>query len=373
MKKIYVTKPYLPSKEKYIKYIEQIWDNGILTNYGPLYTKLSKKIEKLINNDNINLYCNGHQALEILIKSLEMPLGGEIITTPFTFISTTHAIVNCGYEPVFCDIKMSDYTIDEDKIEELISEKTVAILAVHVYGFPCNLEKIEKIAKKYKLKVIYDAAHAFGVSYKGNNILNYGDISMSSFHATKLFNTIEGGITVSASKELCEKQKKIQNFGIAGYDDVELVGTNAKMSEFNAAMGLATIGDLKKIIRKRKKLVNLYKKYLDKIDGITTYSFNDSNIEYNYAYFPIVIDENVYGLSRDKVKELLESYGIFPRKYFYPLTCDMTCYKESNFSFLEYNVDNARYVSNNVLTLPLYCELEEEVVEKICDILRRKK
>lgn len=372
MKKIYVTKPYLPKKEKYLKYINEIWDNSILTNYGPLYEKLNKKLSKIINNNNINLYCNGHQALETLIKSLDLPIGGEIITTPFTFVSTTHAIVNCGYNPVFCDIKMSDYTIDEEKIEKLITKKTVAILGVHVYGFPCNVDRIEKIAKKYNLKVIYDSAHAFGVSYNDINILNYGDASMCSFHATKLFNTIEGGITVNKTAELSLKQRKMQNFGISGYDDVELIGTNAKMNEFCAAMGLATISDFKKIVKKRKKLVELYKKNLDSLQGIKVFSFDNDKVDFNYAYFPIVINEDEYGLSRDQVKKILEDNNIFPRKYFYPLTCDLLCYREKFPYFVNSDVENARKISNNILTLPLYYELDEKTVNKICDILRRK-
>lgn len=372
MEKIYVTKPYLPSKDKYEKFLDEIWEKQILTNNGPLSQRFSECLGEMIGNNNIALFCNGHQALEIALKSLQMPKGGEIITTPFTFASTTHAIINCGFKPVFCDIKMSNYTIDEEKIESLINENTVAILAVHVYGFPCNVDKIEEIANKYNLKVIYDAAHAFGVKYNGKSILNYGDVSMVSFHATKLFNTIEGGMTVSRDEDVCNIQKKIQNFGISNYQ-YEYIGTNAKMNEFQAAMGLATIDDLDKIVNKRKELVELYKKELDGLEGIITSEYEIPNISSNYAYFPIVIMPDEYGLTRDTTAEILENNMIYPRKYFYPLTSDMECYKEEYPYFSEYYLDNAHNVADNVLTLPLYYDLQEETVKEICKVLRRKK
>lgn len=373
MKEIYVTKPYLPTQEKYQEYLSEIWKTGILTNNGPLKEKLTRKLTKLIKNDNINLFCNGHQSLEILLRSLDMKQNGEIITTPFTFVSTTHAIINCGFKPVFCDIKTDNYTIDEDKIESLITDKTVAILGVHVYGFPCNVKRIQKIADKYNLKVIYDAAHAFGVNYAGQSILNYGDASIVSFHATKLFNTIEGGMTVTNDVNVYNKQQIIQNFGITGYDTVDYIGTNAKMNEFQAAMGLATIDDLDKIISARKKIVDIYKDELSNVKGILTADYDIANISSNYAYFPIIIVPEEYGLTRDDTKFLLESNGIYPRKYFYPLTSDLNCYKENYAYFGEYNLENARRISNNVLTLPLYYDLNIEDVKRICSILRRKK
>lgn len=375
MENIYVTKPFLPKLEKYEEYLEEIWENGILTNKGILYieflNKLSKKLE--INTDRLNLFCNGHNALECALKSLELNEGGEIITTPYTFVSTTHAIVNCGFKPVFCDIKESDMTIDEEKIEDLITEKTVAIVPVHVYGFPCNVEKIEQIAKKYNLKVIYDAAHAFGVEKNGTSILNYGDISMVSFHATKLFHTIEGGMTVSKDIDVSKKQEIIQNFGICSYEDVSMIGGNAKMNEFSAAMGLAIIDELDKMIEKRKLIANLYEDKLKEVSGIKTYTNHNKKIKANYAYFPIRVDADNYGVDRNQLKEILEEYGIYTRKYFYPLTCDMTCYKEKYPEYQQSDLKNARSISDEILTLPMYYDLKEEQVDKICKVLKKKK
>lgn len=372
MEKIYVTKPYLPNQEKYEKILNSIWKSHILTNDGPLNQKLIKKFNKIFKSDNINTFCNGHQALEISLKSLDMKQGGEIITTPFTFVSTTHAIVNCGFKPVFCDIKTIDCTIDEEKIEPLINENTVAILGVHVYGFPCNVEKIEAIASKYNLKVIYDAAHAFGVTYKGESILKYGDVSMVSFHATKLFNTIEGGMTVSRDYSTYEIQKKIQNFGIENFT-YNYIGINAKMNEFEAAMGLASIDDLDKIIQKRKKLIELYKEELNDISGILTFDYNKKDTISNYAYCPIIVVPEKYGYTRDELVQILEHNYIYPRKYFYPLTSDMNCYKKDYEYFSKYNLENAHNISDNVLTLPLYYDLDEKTVKRIARIIRRKK
>lgn len=370
--KIYVTKPYLPDLKTYEKYLERIWENGILTNKGPLYLEFIKKLSILLNNENINLYCNGHNALEIALKSLDMKQQGEIITTPFTFVSTTHAIVNCGFKPVFCDIKEENMTIDENKIEELITENTVAILPVHVYGFPCNIAKIEEIAKKYNLKVIYDAAHAFGVEINGESILNAGDVSMVSFHATKLFHTIEGGMTVCKDYDISKKQEMLQNFGISGYESVSLIGGNSKMNEFSAAMGLSSIDELSKIIERRKQIATKYKELLSQIEGIKVFCDDIPNIKQNYAYFPILIDENIYGKSRDELYLEFLDNNIFARKYFYPLTSNMECYKEQYPEFAMANLPIANYTSDRVLTLPMYYELEDKDIERVCKVLEKK-
>lgn len=370
--KIFVTKPYLPEIEVYKQYVEKIWANGILTNKGPLYNEFKEKLGKIINNENINLFCNGHNALECALKSLDMEPGGEIITTPFTFVSTTHAIINSGFKPVFCDIKESNMTIDEEKIESLINENTVAILPVHVYGFACNTKKIQEIATKHNLKVIYDAAHAFGVKVDGESILNQGDVSMVSFHATKLFHTIEGGMTVSRNPDVATKQELLQNFGISGYESVSMIGGNSKMNEFSAAMGLATIDDLDKIIEKRKRIVQSYKEYLDGIDGVRTLCEETEGVEQNYAYFPVIIDEQKYGITRDEVYELLAQNNIYARKYFYPLTSDMECYFEKYPEFLESDVPIARYLSDRILSLPCYYDLTEENVKRVCKVLERR-
>lgn len=371
-KKIYVTKPYLPELEIFEKYLEKIWENGILTNKGPLYLEFKKKLSELIKNDNINLFCNGHNALECALKSLNMKQGGEIITTPFTFVSTTHAIINSGFKPVFCDIKEDNMTIDENQIEKLITKNTVAILPVHVYGFPCNIEKIDEIAKKYNLKVIYDAAHAFGVEMNNNSILNAGDISMVSFHATKIFHTIEGGMTVSKEKLIAEKQEILQNFGISGYENVSLIGGNSKMNEFCAAMGLSIIDEIDKIIEKRKYLATIYKNQLSQIEGIKCFCDDVPNVRQNYAYFPILINEKKYGKTRNEIYLELMDKNIFSRKYFYPLTSDMECYRELFPEFYESNLPIARYIADRILTLPMYYELQEEDVNRVCKILEKR-
>jgi len=371
-KKIYVTKPYLPELETFEKYLERIWANGILTNKGPLYLEFLKKLSELFKNDNINLFCNGHNALECALKSLDMKPNGEIITTPFTFVSTTHAIVNSGFKPVFCDIKEDNLTIDEDKIEDLITENTVAILPVHVYGFPCNTKKIEEIAKKHNLKVIYDAAHAFGVEVGGESILNEGDISMVSFHATKLFHTIEGGMTLSKSPEIAKKQEMLQNFGISGYESVSLIGGNSKMNEFCAAMGLSAIDEIDKIIEKRKYVAEKYTDLLSDVEGIRLFPEQQEDVKSNYAYYPIVIDENEYGKTRDNLYLELMDNNIFARKYFYPLTSDMDCYKEPYPEFATCNLPVARYTADRVLTLPMYYDIKDEDIERVCKVLRKK-
>lgn len=372
MKNVYVTKPYLPEIEKYEKYLEEIWQNGILTNKGVLHNKLIEKLANKLdtNVSNINLFCNGHSALEWALKSLNLKKGGEIITTPFTFVSTTHAIVNGGFKPVFCDIKESNMTIDESKVEDLITDKTVAILPVHVYGFSCDTEKLAQIASKHNLKLVYDAAHAFGVKKDGKSILLNGDVSMVSFHATKIFNTIEGGMTISREQEVAERQGILENFGITDYEDVGMIGGNSKMNEFCAAMGLATIDDLEKVIEKRQKLVEIYKENLLPIEGIKTYCEEEANIKQNYAYFPIRVNKEEYGLSRDELKTVLEENGIYPRKYFYPLTSDVSCY---NGRFASSKLDTARKVSEEILTLPIYYDLEEEQVGRICKVLQKKR
>lgn len=370
METIYVTKPYLPELSEYEKYLERIWESKVLTNKGILYNEFKEKLINLVGNENTNLFCNGHNALECALKSLEMEKG-EIITTPFTFVSTTHAIINCGFTPVFCDIKEEDMTIDETKIEEKITDKTVAILPVHVYGYPCNVEAIEKIAQKYKLKVIYDAAHAFGVCKDGQSILNYGDISMVSFHATKLFHTIEGGMTVSRDKKVSEKQELLQNFGILDSENVIMIGGNSKMNEFSAAMGLATIDDLEKIIERRKSITFNYISQLEQIRGIKTFSIIKDGIKPNYAYFPIIVDPIEYEEDRNQLSCRLADNGIIARKYFYPITSDMRCYEKKYPEFKTTDVSIARKMSDRILTLPIYYDLQDKDIDRICKVLRK--
>lgn len=364
MKEIYVTKPFLPPIEEYISEINNIWESNILTNGGPEYKKFRNALKDILKVNNIALFTNGHLALETAIRALN--LTGEVITTPFTFISTTHAIVNNNLTPVFCDIKMDDYTIDEEKIEALITERTSAIIPVHVYGYPCNVEKIEEIAKKHNLKVIYDAAHAFGVEINGKSIFECGDASMCSMHATKVFNTIEGGFVVSDKESLSTEMEKLKNYGILDSEHIDSTGINGKMSEFQAAMGLVSLKYLDSIINRRKELTNKYRTRLSKIKGIKLYKEKE-NIKYNYAYMPILIDDE-YGLTRDALYEELKKNNIFSRKYFYPLTSNVECYDNK---YKNTDLETANYVADRILTLPLYSELEDEEIEKIITVIKR--
>ena len=363
MNNIYVTQPSLPDLKEYIEEIRTIWDTHWLTNMGPKHEELKRKLAEYLQVENIELLTNGHMALELALQALN--LQGEVITTPFTFASTTHAIVRNGLKPVFCDINSDDYTIDVSKIEELINENTCAIMPVHVYGNVCDIDEIERIASKYGLKVIYDAAHAFGETYKGRGIGDYGDVSCFSFHATKVYNTIEGGAVCFHSKQFGENIYNLKNFGIRGPESVESVGANAKLNEFCAAMGLCNLRHVTKEIEKRKVLVECYREHLDGVPGIKI-AAEQKDVRTNYAYFPIVINKDIFGADRDDVFEKLGRHGIGARKYFYPLTNDFECYRN------KYNKGKtpvAEHISNAVLTLPLYADLEASVVEKICELI----
>lgn len=363
MSKILVTQSSMPHFDEYIDEIKDLWETKWLTNCGSKHQQLEKELSNYLKVDNTTLFCNGHQALYIALKSLN--LTGEVITTPFTFASTTHAIVQAGLKPIFCDIDPITYTIDVNKIEDLITEKTCAIVPVHVYGTPCEVEKIEEIAKKYNLKVVYDAAHAFGVEINGRGIGNYGDISMFSFHATKVYNTIEGGGLTYSDANLTQRLNMFKNFGITSPEEVSEVGTNAKMNEFAAAMGLCNLRHVDEEIAKRKAVYERYIANLKDINGIKLLSFKE-NIKPNYAYFPVVFDKNVFGKDRDEICELLANNEIFARKYFYPLINDFECYK-GKYSSDETPV--AKEVSKNVLTLPMYADLSVEEVDRICNLI----
>lgn len=363
--KILVTQSSMPSLEEYIKEIKPIFESKWLTNMGPKHNELQSKLEKYLEVGHMNLFTNGHMALYTAIKSLK--LEGEVITTPFTFVSTTHAITQNGLTPVFCDIEPDTYTMDVSKIESLITDKTCAIVPVHVYGNVCNVEEIEKIAKKYNLKVIYDAAHAFGVKYKNIGIANFGDMSMFSFHATKVFNTIEGGGVVYKEERLEKKLNSLKNFGLTGKETVNEVAMNAKMNEFQAAMGLCNLRHVDEEISKRKKVVEEYRKRLSNIKGIKLSKIQE-NVQSNYAYFPVVFEDD-FGKKRDEIMDELAKNNIFARKYFYPLTSDFECYSNM-YSSNETPV--AKYISDRVLTLPLYADLPLEDVNRICDIILSK-
>ena len=286
--KILVTRASMPPYEEYIEAIRPLWESHWITNMGQYHRELEKKLKEYLDVPELSLMVNGHMALEMAIQAFDFPEGAEVITTPFTFISTTHAIVRNHLQPVFCDVKASDGTIDESKIEELITEKTVAILPVHVYGNICNVEEIQRIADKYSLKVIYDAAHAFGVKYRGRGIGNYGDASVFSFHATKVFNTIEGGAVTFSEHRLYERLYNLKNFGIRGEELVVSIGANAKMNEFAAIMGLCNLKHIDSVIGQREKIWNLYREKIRSNQDI--YLFEDNvDIVRNYSYFPIIV------------------------------------------------------------------------------------
>ena len=364
MNRINVTRSSMPSFEEYCEEIKELWDSHWLTNMGVKHKQLQAQLEAYLNTPHVILYTNGHLALENVIAAMDFPAGGEVITTPFTFVSTTHAIVRNGLVPVFCDINSEDYTLDVTKIEALITDKTVAIVPVHVYGNLCDMDAIQAIADKHGLKVIYDAAHAFGVSKNGVSVANFGDASMFSFHATKVFNTIEGG-AVTFHEDLVQKMNDLKNFGIRGPERVAYVGGNAKMSEFQAAMGICNLRHVDTEIAKRKVVVEHYRKRLTGNAGIVLCA-EQENVKHNYAYFPVVFDG--YKYTRDEVYGRLAGHGITARKYFYPLTNNIECYKELATADVK-QTPIAQFIADRVLTLPLYADLPLEMVDNICDII----
>ncbi|MBR3149016.1 MAG: DegT/DnrJ/EryC1/StrS family aminotransferase [Eubacterium sp.] len=363
---INVTQSSIPPFDEYCNEIKEIWDTKWLTNMGVKHNQLQSELEAYLSVPNVSLFTNGHLALENILEAFNFAKGSEIITTPFTFASTTHAVVRSGCKPVFCDIKYDDYTIDETKIEELITDKTVAILPVHVYGNVCNVDVIQRIADKYSLKVIYDAAHAFGVTYKGRGAASFGDASILSFHATKVFNTIEGGAVCFSDSRLAQVLKDIKNFGIHGPESTLYVGGNAKMNEFQAAMGICNLRHIDDEIAKRKLVYNRYIDNLKDIDGVKLNYISDDIVS-NYAYFPVVFDN--YKYSRDDVFDKLNSHNIFARKYFYPLTNDFECY-QGNHDFNSEKTPIAKHISECVLCLPMFADLNFEEIDFICDIIK---
>ena len=362
---INVTRSSMPSFEEYCEEIKKLWDSHWLTNMGVEHRQLQQELESYLGCQNVILYTNGHLALENIIAAMQFPAGGEVITTPFTFASTTHAIVRNGLTPVFCDVSFEDYTIDVEKIEALITDKTVAIVPVHVYGNLCDVEKIKEIADRHGLKVIYDAAHAFAAKYKGISSANFGDASMFSFHATKVFNTIEGGAICIKDDALVDRLNSMKNFGQTDQEHVGYVGGNAKMSEFQAAMGICNLRHLNEEIGKRKLVVERYWGHLDGIKGIVL-SKPQKDVEPNYAYLPLVFDG--FGANRDEVFKTLAEHGINARKYFYPITNSFDCYADLPTAGAE-KTPVAAYLAERVLTLPLYADLALDDVDRICEVI----
>lgn len=371
----------MPPLEEYISEIKDMWDSHWLTNMGIKYMTLQSNLKSYLNVPYIEMLSNGHMALELSLQALKLSKGAEfqcygnkinhrqsVITTPFTFASTTHAIVRNGLEPIFCDVKKDDYTIDPDKIEELITDFTVAIMPVHVYGNICEIDKIQKIADKYGLKVIYDACHSFGEVLDGVSTASFGDVSCFSFHATKVFNTVEGGAVCykddNFGRELC----RLKNFGIKNEEVVDGIGANAKMSEFSAAMGICNLRHLDSEIEKRKKVSQRYDELLSGVLGIQLRKI-PSNVKSNYAYYPIIIDEKEFGKTRNELFSDLTEKNIYPRKYFYPLTNTFECY-HGRYDVSETPV--ALSLSKRVLCLPIYADLSIDDVERICHIIKGK-
>lgn len=368
MERINVTRPFLAEREEYDALLSGIWNRHWITNNGVLHEELDQALKAYLGIDNLLLFTNGHLALETALTGLDLT-GGEIITTPFTFISTTNAIVRSGAKPVFCDINEDNLTIDETKIESLITDKTKAIVPVHVYGHPCHVEEIQRIADKHHIKVVYDAAHAFGVRYNQESICAWGDVSMLSFHATKLFHTIEGGALLTKKDSgAFRKMGLLRNYGIISEEEAEYIGGNAKMNEFQAAMGLVNLKHMNQLVAERKSITLAYRERLSEIPGIKFYvPESNGSVTYNYAYLPVLINECEYGLNRDQLYEKLKSHNIYARKYFYPLTYDFACYSD-----LKKSADTpvAKKISDRILCLPIYNGLTFEQVSMICDCLR---
>lgn len=360
---IWVTRSSMPDFNEYVEEIRPLWESHFLTNMGAKHRELEARLKDYLGVDDVALFVNGHSALECVIEA--MGLEGKVITTPFTFASTTHAIVRKGLTPVFADIRSDDYTLDPEKIEALVDEDTCAIIPVHVYGNLCDVDAIQKIAERHGLKVIYDAAHAFGVLRNGISAATFGDASMFSLHATKVFNTIEGGAVCFHDHVLKELLNQWKNFGITGTESVEYVGGNAKMNEFCAAMGICNLRHLDREIAKRKVVAERYWERLEGVPGVTVCKPAEG-VTSNYAYLPVVFEESEFGATRDDVYSALMALDIHPRKYFYPLVSDFACYAGR---FDSSKTPVAKHVADRVLTLPMYADLALEDVDWICDVV----
>lgn len=362
---INVTRSSMPPFEEYCEEIKKLWDSHWLTNMGIEHETLEKELKKFLSCPEVVLFTNGHLALENAIAAFEFPKGGEVITTPFTFASTTHAIVRNGLTPVFCDIDPSDFTIDTEKIEGLITDRTVAVVPVHVYGNICDVKAIGDIAARHGLKVIYDAAHAFGEKFEGKPVALFGDASMFSFHATKAFNTIEGGAVCLKDPQMAEILNDMKNFGIRNPESCVFAGGNAKMNEFQAAMGICNLRHFNEEIEKRRKVYERYMEVLCGVKGITL-PVRRTDTELNYSYFPVIFEGD---FDRDKVFLKLRENGIAARKYFYPLTNEYECYRDYPTAGGE-KTPTAAYYADRVLTLPMYADLSLPDVDRICEIIK---
>ena len=366
---IYVTEPVLPDLQEFIPYLEQIWKSKIITNNGPFHQQLEKELAEFLGVPYISLFANGTLGLVTALQVLRIT--DEVITTPYSFVATTNSLWWNNIKPVFVDIEPDFCNLDPEKIEAAITPKTTAIMPVHVYGNPCNVERIQEIADIYGLKVIYDAAHAFGNKYKGQSVLNFGDLSIVSFHATKVFNTFEGGAIISHDEKTKKRIDYLKNFGFANETTVTSPGINSKMNEMQAAFGLLQLKNHDKNILKRKNIAEVYKKELMDIEGVTILNEYPGIENYNHAYFPIFIDEQKYGISRDELYFHLRDHNIFGRRYFYPLISEFSTYRGLDSSKPE-NLPIANSIAKQVICLPMYPALNTKDVIQISKIIKLK-
>jgi dTDP-4-amino-4,6-dideoxygalactose transaminase len=365
---INVTQPFLPPLEEFNEYLGKIWGSKWLTNNGPFHQELEQKLCEYLGVKYISLFSNGTLALVTALQALKIT--GEVITTPFSFVATTHALWWNNIKPVFVDIEPKTFNLDPDKIEAAITPKTTAILPVHVYGNPCNVKRIQEIADTYGLKVIYDACHTFGVNINNVPVLNFGALSVMSFHATKVYNTFEGGAIVCHDAATKKRIDNLKNFGFAGEITVVAPGINAKMNEVQAAMGLLQLKYIDKSIEKRKEIAELYRKGLEGIAGISF--LNDlPDVKHCYSYFPILIDQKKYGKTRDEVYEGLKTHNIYGRRYFYPLISQFPTYRGLD-SAQPGKMPVAESVTEMVLCLPIYYDLSLNTVDEICSLMKKK-
>lgn len=362
---IYVTRPALPDRKAVYRKIDEIWDSQWLTNIGHQHRLFESTVQEYLGVPNVSLFCNGTMALQLACQALR--LSGEVITTPFTFAATSHVLYWNNLKPVFCDIESKSFNIDPERIESLISPHTTAILPVHVFGYPCDIEAIEAIANRYGIRVIYDAAHCFGVEVNGEPIGNFGDISMFSFHATKIFHTIEGGALTYRDSSLKERLELSRNFGFKGEEQIVVPGINGKMNEIQAAIGILMLDLIKEECRKRKQLTLIYRERLRSIPGID-FRKDIPNVKHNYYNFTITVNKEEFGISRDELYISLKKYNVFTRKYFYPLCSQLQCYRHLP-SSSAVNLRIAESISKKVLNIPLYGNLGSEDINCICDML----
>ncbi len=361
---IYVTQPSLPPLEEFLPYLENIWSTKILTNGGPYHQQLEEELCKYLGVKHISLFNNGTIALITALQALK--ISGEVITTPYSFVATANSLLWNNIKPVFIDIDRKSLNLDPNKIEAAITDRTTAILPVHCYGTACDVDQIEKIAQRHKLKVIYDAAHAFGVSCHCGSVLNHGDLSILSFHATKVFNTFEGGAIICKDNAMKNHIDNLKNFGFINETTVIESGINGKMSELNAAVGLLQLKHITTALKKRQVIAHQYNQGLSKIPGITILENNYSS-KANHSYYPIFVENN-YGITRDQLYQKLKEQNIFTRRYFYPLISDFPTYKNL-YSTSMHLLHNANEAANKILCLPIYPDLEDSSVNKIIDLI----